>query len=375
MLGLGLALAATLPGLSAAPADDDELLDYAQRARIPPGYPAAYQNLVRAAEDEGHLAIYGTTDENLARPLLDDFAMLYPRVQVAYEDLTSTELHHRYIAETQLGSDSADVLWSTAMDLQATLVDRGYSLPYASPEAAALPEWARLRDEMWATTFEPIAIAYDKRVISEAQVPRSHADLAKLLATGGQALQGKVITYDIEKSGVGYLLAAQDAQAGPSFWAIAEGMGRSNVRFAATTAAMLRQITTGRAAIAYNVLAAYAAAQARRDTEIGWVLPSDYTLVLSRLQFISKRAAHPNAARLWVDYTLSRRGQTLLADRAGLYAIRGDVTETFNAAALTRQLGAQLRPIGFGPELTRPLDLGFYRDFVRRWRAAIGRRM
>ncbi len=347
----------------------DELLDFSPRSKPPAGYAPDYAALVRAAEDEGRLAVYSTTDLAVAQPLVDDFQSLYPRIAVDYEDLTSTELHHRFVAETQLGRDTADVLWSSAMDLQASLVEQDYALTYASPEGAALPAWARMRDQAWATTFEPIVVAYNRKLV--AQPPRTHADLAALLQRDA-ALKGKVVTYDVEKSGLGFLLAAQDARATPAFWDVAQALGRADVRFAATTSAMLGQIASGRAAIAYNVLGAYALAQARRNPEIGVMFPTDYTLVLSRLQLIARRARRPNAARLWVDYTLSRRGQALLA-RQGVYAMRADVGGEATAAQLAQKLGATLKPIVPGVELARDLQPAAYREFVERWRGSLGR--
>jgi len=370
---LGLALAAPLATpFAAAAQESSELLDYAPRASAPPGYAPDYARIVRAAEDEGRLIVYSTTDADLVQPLLADFRSMYPRIDVEYDDLTSTELYHRYLAETQLGTESADVLWSSATDLQANLVARGYALAYASPEASALPGWARLQDRAWATSFEPVALAYHRRLLPPAQVPRTHADFAKLLATQATQLRGKVITYDIEKSGLGFLLATQDARAWPGFWDMAAGLGRVGTKYSTTTSAMLRQVADGHMAVAYNVLGAYTIAQARKRPEIGHVFLNDYTLALLRLQLISQHATHPNAARLWVDYTLSRRGQSLLAQRAGLYAVRGDVTGETTAARLTAQLGASLRPIALDADLTRHLDMTAYRDFVRRWRSVAG---
>jgi iron(III) transport system substrate-binding protein len=369
LLGLALGWPLVSPAQQA-----NELLEYAPRATAPPGYAPGYASMVRAAEDEGRLVIYATTDADVVRPLLADFRSMYPRVRVEYDDLTSTELYHRYLAETQLGTESADVLWSSAMDLQASLVRRGYAQTYASPEAASLPAWARWQEQAWATSIDPVAIAYNRKLLRAAQVPRTHADLAKLLATQGSPLRRKVITYDIEKSGLGFLLATQDARSGPAFWDIAAALGKLDARYATTTAAMLRQLANGSMTIAYNVLGAYAMAQAQRNAGIGVAFLTDYTLVLSRIQLISQRASHPNAARLWVDYMLSRRGQTLMAQRAGLYAVRSDVGGDTTAARLVTQLGASMRPILNDPELTRHLDISAYREFVTRWRAATGQK-
>jgi iron(III) transport system substrate-binding protein len=369
--GLGLALAWLAAPVGAQ--NLDELLDYAPRASAPAGYPAAYATLVRAAEDEGRLVIYATTDEVVARPLLDDFKALYPRINIDYEDLTSTELHYRFVAETQLRRASADVVWSSSMDLQASLVTRGDAATYVSPERDGLPDWAKWNDQAWATTFEPIAIAYRKADLEAARVPRSHGDLARLLKTDAARLQGKVITYDIARSGLGFFLATQDVGASPAFWDIARGLGLAKTRFSATTSGMLQQLASGKATLAYNVLGSYALMQARRNPAIGVVFPSDYTLVMSRLQLISRHATHPNAARLWVDYLLSQRGQALLANQAGLFAVRADVRGSATAAGLTQTLGPSLRTIPVGPALTDYLEAQKSSAFIRQWHQALGR--
>ncbi len=98
------------------------------------------------------------------------------------------------------------------MDLQMKLAADGLAAPYKSPEAAALPDWARFKDTVYATTFEPIAIVYNKRLVPPEDVPKTHADFTKLLNTKADKYQKKVTTYDAEKSGVGFMLANQDAK-------------------------------------------------------------------------------------------------------------------------------------------------------------------
>ena len=366
LVGLVLALLASLCWAQ----EPEELMGYAARGRVPAGYPASYAATVRAAEDEGRLVIYATTDTAVAQPLIADFKAMYPRINVEYEDLTSTELHYRFVAETQLGGGSADVLWSSAMDLQSSLVSNGYAQTYESPETEGLPAWAKWKGQAWATTFEPIAIAYNKTLLPASEVPQTHADLARLLNASAARFKGKVVTYDIEKSGLGFFLATQDVGVAPVFWDIAEGLGKVDIRFASTTDAMLRQVASGKAAIAYNILGSYAVAQARKDKNIGYVFPTDYTLVMSRLQLISKKAADPNAARLWVDYVLSKRGQTVIANQAGLYSVRADVSGDTTAARLTQTLGPSIRAIAVGPSLIGYLNNQNYRDFIRQWRKA-----
>ena len=48
-------------------------------------------------------------------------------MSVEYTDLNSTELYNRFIAEEAAGQGTADLLWSSAMDLQVKLVSDGYA--------------------------------------------------------------------------------------------------------------------------------------------------------------------------------------------------------------------------------------------------------
>lgn len=60
-------------------------------------------------------------------------------------------------------------------------------------------------------------------------MPDSHAALAKLIAGQTDKFKKKVTTYDIEKSGVGFMLSVQDFKADPNYFKtladVAKGAG------------------------------------------------------------------------------------------------------------------------------------------------------
>ncbi|NEU36662.1 ABC transporter substrate-binding protein, partial [bacterium LRH843] len=41
----------------------------------------------------------------------------------------STDLYRRFVAESDAGRPGADLVWSSAMDLQARLINDGYAQP------------------------------------------------------------------------------------------------------------------------------------------------------------------------------------------------------------------------------------------------------
>ena len=156
------------------------------------------------------------------------------------------------------------------------------------------------------------------------------------------------MTYDIERSAVGFLLANQDERASAEFWTLIKALGGVGAKLVPTTEAMLTRVGKGGDLIGYNAIGSYAEIESKKEPALGFVYPRDYTLVVTRIMLIGKKAANPNAARLWVDYVLSRRGQTVLANRASLLPLRADVEGANSAAALAKTLGQSVKPIPLG---------------------------
>src|SRR5438093_6365977 len=226
-------------------------------AQVPAGYPAGYAKLVDAARKEGKVVVYSVLSNKAAAPLVAGFKALYPGIDVAYDgDSGSNEVTDRYLAEVKQRKPSADVMWSSAMDLQMMLVRDGHAASYASLESAHLPSWAHWRDRAWGTTFEPVVCVYSKNLVAEQEVPGDRAALAKLLAADKFA--GKVAMFDIAKSGVGYLFATQDAAQYPALPALLRSLGRAGVQESGGTGEMLTKVNSGEYLLGYNTMGAYA---------------------------------------------------------------------------------------------------------------------
>jgi iron(III) transport system substrate-binding protein len=342
-------------------------------AQVPAGYPADYAQVVEAARKEGRVVVYSVLGNKAAAPLVAGFKALYPGIEVAYDgDGGSNEVAERFLAEVNRGEPSADVMWSSAMDLQMMLVRDGHAAHYESPEAAHLPAWARWRDQAWGTTFEPVVFVYNKKLVPENEVPRDRAGFAKLLDERADRFAGKVAMFDIAKSGVGYMFAAQDRAQGRDLATLLHSLGKAGVQESGGTGEMLAKVNSGEVLLGYNIMGAYALVRSRKELpSLGVVLPRDYTLVLSRVMFISRHAKHPNAAKLWADYMLSKRGQKIIGDAIELYAVRDDVDAAYTAAKLAKSIGAAARPIPIDPKIAGALDARQQREFIAHWKTAL----
>lgn len=340
-------------------------------AQVPAGYPADYAQVVAAAKKEGKVVVYSALDTKAAQPLIRDFSALYPDVKVEYNDMNSTEMYNRYIAEVASGQGSADIMWSSAMDLQVKLVDEGKALAYKSPEQAKLPAWAHYKDQAYGTTFEPTVFIYNKRLVTGDDIPQDHAGFAKIINTRHDKFKGKVTSFDIEKSGVGFMMVVQDSKYFPGLKDLEKGFGATSYKVYSSTGNMLEKVSSGEHILGYNILGSYALVRSKKDPNLGVVMPKDYALVLSRVMFIGKQAKNPNAAKLFLDYILSQRGQKLIGGEVELFALRDDVDAEYTAGKLKKEMGDKLKPIPIGSEITAYLDKDKRLQFINDWKAGV----
>lgn len=345
------------------------LMSSSAMSALPQGYPADYQKVVDAATKEGKVVIYSTTDTKAAGPLIQGFETAYPGIKVEYNDMNSTELYNRYISEQAAGGTSGDVVWSSSMDTALKLaVD--YALEYKSPEQGQLPKWTIWKDKAYGTTYEPVVFVYNKRQIPANEVPDSHTALAKLIASQPDKFSKKVTTYDIEKSGIGFMLSVQDSKADPNYFKTLADVAKGGLAVQSSTGTMMERVSSGENLIGFNILGSYAEARAKTDPSLGISYPKDYTLVLSRVSFISQQAQNSNAAKLWLDYVLSEKGQSILANQADIPSIRNDIEGENDIDGLTKMLGNALKPIPVDESLLEYLQPKKRLDYIKEWRTA-----
>jgi iron(III) transport system substrate-binding protein len=315
------------------------------------------------------LCIQGSTDIEVFAAVIGDYQRLYPRTEVVYQDVIAWDIYQRYL-HPRPGARCADLLISTSMDLQTKLANDGHVLAHRSPQTEALPTWAQWRHEVFGISYEPVVIVYNKALLPAAQVPRTRRQLLELLRAPGLPLRGRIGTYDVERSGVGYLFATQDGQIGSMSGALLAALGDNQVVLQERTGVLLDRVSRGELLLAYNVLGSYAQARIDAGAPLAIVQPEDYTLVALRTAVIPRDTPHPLQARRFLDYLLSPRGQQVLSREARLKPILPVPGADGAVPAAT----SALRPIALGPGLLVYLDALKRRQFLDAWRSSMRRR-
>lgn len=303
------------------------------------------------------LHVLSTTDLSLFEPLIEAWQAQRPDVAVRYTIATSRSVFEAVRDDPSV----ADLVVSSAMDLQIKLVNDGFGLTHRSPAVAALPSWARWREQLYAFTQEPATLIVSRRAFEDVGLPKDRDDLMRILRQYPDRFRGRIGTYDVHASGVGYLIATQDARRSDAFWQLVDVMGGLNTRLYCCSADMINDLESGNLALAYNVVGGYADAALAGNSD-GMVVPlSDFTHVLQRTAFVPTGSRQSTLAGAFIDFLVGPEARAVLSERIGVPPIDAD--------ALAETL--RYRPVRLGPGLLVYLDTLKRERFLMQWSEAM----
>ncbi|WP_299680029.1 ABC transporter substrate-binding protein [uncultured Roseobacter sp.] len=302
------------------------------------------------------LRILSTADADVFEPIIKAFQALHP-ISITYDVASSAQVMQALYDE-EAGYDLAI---SSAMDLQTKLANDGLAQRYSSDATTALPPWAKWRDQIFAFTQEPAVLVLNADAFKDLPLPKNRAGLIALLRDHPQVFDGRIGTYDVRVSGLGYLFATQDSRNTESFWRLTEVMGRLNTRLYCCSGEMIDAVARGELALAYNVLGSYAQARLADTPGIVIVEMDDFVSVMLRTALIPQTAQAPQAAGLMIDFLASMRNRPDLVAATGLPPV-------VNGAGADESV---IRPIRLGPGLLVFLDRLRRDTFLRSWVSSI----
>lgn len=319
-------------------------------------YEIETETTFTAPNSIGQIKILSTADLNLFAPIIESFQASGAGLDVIYTTVSSSEVLQAVVVEGEV----FDLVVSSAMDLQTKLANDGFAVPATGFAQDLVPDWAKWRDSVFAFTQEPAAIVLSAAAFQGLDIPRTRQDLISVLRAHPDRFQGRVGTYDIRNSGLGYMFATQDSRTSEVYWRLSEVFGQLETRLYCCSSDMIEDVSGGTIAVAYNVLGSYARARTDLADQIVVIEPDDFTTVMLRSALIPRRAPNPEGAKAFLDH--------LLEQAWGDPAQNGFPYPTYGA---DRDDVSKYRPIRMGPGLLVYLDR-FKRDqFLDAWQNAV----
>ncbi|MEN3929794.1 ABC transporter substrate-binding protein [Microvirga sp. W0021] len=317
--------------------------------------------------ETARLEIHAATDTVAMEPLIRDFQKTAPDIAIDFVEYVTNDLQDKAEITCQNKAVIGDLLISSAIDQLVKLANDGCALAHVSAETKRVEDWANWRNEIYGFTFEPIVFVYNAHLVPPDDVPRTHAALADLLRQRIDYYRGRIGTYDIRVSGVGYQLAFEDTRQPSSIHGrLIESMSRAEVKVHCCTNSSLDEVASGRLYIGYNIIGSYAYAASLKNPDLKVVVPRDYALILSRGALIPKTSKQPALAARFIDYLLSERGQEVARREAFFFHKDANLPEGVDGPKTLEESGIS-RPIRIGPALLAMQDEAQRRRFIADW--------
>jgi iron(III) transport system substrate-binding protein len=310
-----------------------------------------------AVPESSVLRIISTADRAVFEPIIAAFQQDNPGITVDYTITGTTDLMQAIYNEGAV----FDLAISSAMDLQTKLANDGFVQSYSPANAASLPDWAIWRDQLFAFTQEPAVMVVSDKFFALGEAPQTRDALIALLRENPDTFRGRIGTYDVRRSGFGYLMATQDSRTSETFWRLMEVMGRLDAQLYCCSGDMIADVAAGKLALAYNVLGSYAASELAATDGFHIVELTDFVNVMLRTVLIPANAENISDARSMVDFLTALRNRPDLVEASGLPPV--------DMGAL--QDNPALSPIRFGPGLRVFLDPLKESKFLRSWENSI----
>jgi len=258
--------------------------------------------LIEGAKKEASLIWYTSTSIEDIKRLFDAFTKKYPFIKTEFFNAGSARVFNRILNEARAGKVFFDLVAIRGVETHQ-LVKEGFLQPYFSPESNAYPKGFKDAKGYWVDYFDAYnVIGYNTKLVPKEVAPKSWDDLLD------PRWKGKI---------------AMDEEMYSWYAAMAVAWGREKAqRFMKALAKQDIQLRRGQTLIAQLMAAGEfhmgmaLAHRIEKMKEMGapveWVTTLDPVTVSLHPIGVAARAPHSNAAKLFIDFVLSKEGQQVV---------------------------------------------------------------
>jgi len=297
--------------------------------------------LVEGAKKEGNLLWYSATEVKDSIELLDGFKKKYPFTNTGLYRGNGEAVLSRIITEARAKKH----LWYVTINggLKGELLKReGYLAKYPSPQRKFFPEGHMDPEGYWTDVyFNAFVIAYNTRLVPSQDVPKTYEDLLD------PKWKGKMGSSDnpFDWFAAMFRKEVMGKEKGLEYM---KKLSEQDIQFRAGKTLITNLVVAGEMSLGIALYNQGVEQLKEKGAPIEWVAIEPIIPLLHPL-CISARAPHPNTARLFVDYVLSKEGQEILA-RQYRIPTRVDVDP------LVPRLKKGLKTLPFDPDIVDDYD-------------------
>jgi iron(III) transport system substrate-binding protein len=270
---------------------------------------ATHDVLVEAAKREGQVVYYASMNLSEANALIAEFEKRYPFINVKLNRTGSEKLLTKVMTEHRAKKLSADVIQTVEFSMHL-FGRRGVLAHYVPPENAQYPS-AFKEEGFWTTVYyNPYVIAYNTRFVQPVAVPKTYEDLLD------PKWKGKMLMEGTKADWFAGMLQIMGQERGLKYM---RDLARQHPSPREGHELLAQLVAAGEGQIDVNIPIASVERMKEKGAPIDWTAVGPAPAIMVGIG-ISAQAEHPNAAKLYTDFVLSREGQKLVKTPGRLVA-------------------------------------------------------
>ncbi|MBI4607444.1 MAG: extracellular solute-binding protein [Candidatus Rokubacteria bacterium] len=281
-------------------------------AVMPADRASAQDARLEAARKEGKVVWYTSLALRSAEKVAKMFEAAYPGIKVEVHRTGSQRVLQRLMQELQANIKNADVVHTSDAGHFVLLKEKKLLMQYTPAGVEKFPSGFKDRDGYYYGLRATLTvIAYNPKLVSPAEVPRTWKDLLD------PKWKGKLVTAHPGYSGLiaTHVLALVNLHG----WDYFKQLAQNKLMLVQSAVDPAGVVASGERPVAVNGGDYTFYQSKKKGNPIEIVYPKEGVPLIVSPAAITSFAPHPNAAKLFTDFTFSKEVQQALADSEGLY--------------------------------------------------------
>jgi len=262
--------------------------------------------LLQAAKAEGQLLYYTTNLEDNERAALEEFRK-DTGIRFEVVRLNGSRMYERVMTEAAGGKLAADLINLSDFVLMQTVVDKGILAPHRVPQWDAIPADLKHPQGLWYIENRYAKIlGYNTARVKKEDAPKSWKDLLHPRFRGAVGIQ------EANSGGIGWTTAMLQRQVvDPQYW---QKLAANRPKLYTGLTQASEDVARGELFVS-EMLPAQGRAMLDAGAPIALAFPEEGIPASAILAGVTTTAKNPNAAKLYLNWILSKRGGTVIAEK------------------------------------------------------------
>lgn len=273
------------------------------------------KELVEGAKKEGELVYYASMNLKEANTMINRFRKKYPFLKVKLNRTGSSRLLAKVLTEARAKKLSADVVQTLEFSMH-TFRKKGILGHYVSSENRFYP-YEFKEEGYWITAYyNPYVVAYNTEMVHGESIPKTYKDLLSPRWKGKMMMEGTKVDW------FAGMLQIMGREKGLKYM---RDLSKQNITLQRGHTLIAQLVAAGEAPLDINIPASSVGRLKKRGAPLDWTALGPVPGIMVGIG-IASEAPHPNAAKLYVNFMLSREAQRLLRG-FGRSGARSDITQ------------------------------------------------